>query len=880
MSKQLSVAAVLTLVMIPALALAQTQGQPGKLLITVADQTGGVIPNAKVTLIAQTAQKADAPAVTSPAAVTSAVGVASFDALVPGQYSVQAEFPGFETTTVRDIRVRTGETKKTVTLPLKRVSEEVTVGRDKQSGALDPQGAAFSTVLTREQIAALPDDPDEMEKVLKAMAPAGASMRIDGFSGGKLPPKSQIRSIRLPRMDQLAAQNHGGLNGMMFIDVMTQPGNGPLRGSVDFTFRDDAFNARNPFTPAKGDERLQQGGFSLNGSIVPNKSSFSFTMQRARQFDTTNLLAAVPDSTIAQAVRRPTERYNLNARFDQALSRDHMLRFNYTRAASETGNLGIGGFDLPERAYSTTTSDNTLRVSENGALGRRFFSESRLQVHWLDTDSVSSLELPTLRVLDAFTSGGAQQAGGRDVVDFEAATDLDYVRGAHSMRAGVLLEGGRYQSNELSNYLGTFTFASLADYQAGRPATYSRRIGDPMIRYNNLQMGAYVQDDFRVAKSVLLSYGLRYEAQSLLNDQSNFSPRATVSWSPFKSGKTTFRGGAGMFSDWLGTGTYEQALRVDGFRQQELNVINPSYPDAGASGFASATNRYQLSHGLRLPESRMFNAGVDQTLGQSFRMNATYTYRRGVNLLRGQNLNAPVFGVRPDPFFANVVDVVGDAASHGHTLNLGASMVKLNWHQTFLAANYAISSTETNTTGAFALPANGGDLGTEWGQAVPRHRVGGTFSTQPIRNLGVSVNLRAQSGTPYNITAGLDTNGDGVFSDRPAGAGRNTARTTAQWDLGTRVSYTIGIGKRPQSAGGSGSQPVMIMMGGGNVQGGFGGAGASDARYRVEIYASAQNLTNHDNYVGYSGVLTSPFFGKPTNVMNPRKAEFGVRIGF
>jgi hypothetical protein len=119
-----------------------------------------------------------------------------------------------------------------------------------------------------------------------------------------------------------------------------------------------------------------------------------------------------------------------------------------------------------------------------------------------------------------------------------------------------------------------------------------------------------------------------------------------------------------------------------------------------------------------------------------------------------------------------------------------------------------------------------------------------------------------------------------VFSDRPAGAGRNTARTTAQWDLGTRVSYTIGIGKRPQSAGGSGSQPVMIMMGGGNVQGGFGGAGASDARYRVEIYASAQNLTNHDNYVGYSGVLTSPFFGKPTNVMNPRKAEFGVRIGF
>ena len=38
--------------------------------------------------------------------------------------------------------------------------------------------------------------------------------------------------------------------------------------------------------------------------------------------------------------------------------------------------------------------------------------------------------------------------------------------------------------------------------------------------------------------------------------------------------------------------------------------------------------------------------------------------------------------------------------------------------------------------------------------------------------------------------------------------------------------------------------------------------------------------TNHNNYVGYSGVITSPFFGQPTNVMNPRKVELGVRFGF
>ncbi len=122
--------------------------------------------------------------------------------LPPGRYTIQAEFPGFEIVQVRDFRVRAGDNRRSVMLPIKRVAEEVVVGRDGQAASLDPQGAAFSTILTREQIAALPDDPDEMEKVLKAMAPPGATIRVDGFTGGRLPPKSQIRSIRLPRMDQ------------------------------------------------------------------------------------------------------------------------------------------------------------------------------------------------------------------------------------------------------------------------------------------------------------------------------------------------------------------------------------------------------------------------------------------------------------------------------------------------------------------------------------------------------------------------------------------------------------------------------------------------------------------------------------------------------
>jgi hypothetical protein len=858
-------------------ALAQTD-RGGKLQVTVADPSGAVIPNATVTV---TAQDAAQNAVTLAPAMTSMSGIALFESLIPGRYTIQASFDGFQTITVKDARVRAGDNKQRITLPLKNVDETLTVGRDKQSAALDPLGSSFSTVLTREQIAALPDDPDEMEAALKAMSPPGASMRVDGFSGGKLPPKSQIRSIRLPRMDMLAAQNHGGMSGLMFIDIMTGPGLGSFRGSTDFTFRDDALNAQNPFTPEKGDESLRQYGLNLSGPIQKNKSSYSLNIGGAADYTTTNVLAATPDGTLAQAIRQPSNRYSINARADVAINKDHSLRFSFARNAFTRNNLGVGGFNLASTAYRQKSNDNTVRVSENGPLGKRMFTESRLQVRWADTASTSLVEAPTIRVNDSFTSGGAQQSGGDRRVEFEAATDLDYVRGHHSWRAGILLEGGRYRSDASSNYLGTFTFASMADYLAGKPTTYSRRLGDPNVEYHNLQAGVYLQDDWRVHKTTMLSVGLRYEAQSLLADQKNFSPRASITWAPLKDGKTTFRGGFGYFNDWLGTSIYEQTLRVDGFRQRELNVPFPNYPDPGVNGFTSATNKYLLSDGLTLPENLSANIGVDRQVTGSFRVNANYTYRFGSHILRGRNLNAPVNGVRPDASFANMVEVLNDAQQRVHQVNVGANILALNWKRTIFFVNYSFAKTESNGTGAFSLPANGDDLSTEWGPLQPRHRVQGSLQMAPFKDVSFSINARKQSGSPYNVTTGRDDNGDGVFNDRPAGLARNSAWTTGQWDIGGRLTYALGFGTRPPAAGSGGPQGVMIVMGGGGggPQGGFGG-GADSKRYQLNFYIAGSNLTNHNNYVGYSGVMTSQFFGQPTNVLNPRKIEIGVRFGF
>ena len=80
---------------------------------------------------------------------------------------------------------------------------------------------------------------------------------------------------------------------------------------------------------------------------------------------------------------------------------------------------------------------------------------------------------------DAFTRGGAQVGGGQRSCGFTFGSDLDYVRGIHSLRTGILVDGGSVRADDTSNYLGTYTFESLAAYEAGRPRSYTRRIGDP-----------------------------------------------------------------------------------------------------------------------------------------------------------------------------------------------------------------------------------------------------------------------------------------------------------------------------------------------------------------------------------------------------------------
>src|SRR6185369_6234835 len=156
---------------------------------------------------------------------------------------------------------------------------EVTVAQNAQAAAADPRGSAFTTILTREEIAALSDDPAELAQQLQDLAGGNATIRVDSFSGAPLPPKALIKSIHIVR-DAFAAENHSAESE--HIEIVTAPGAGSLHGGLSTRLRDGSMSARSPFVTKKGAERMTTGRGDLTGTLVPNRLSFAIDFDDTR----------------------------------------------------------------------------------------------------------------------------------------------------------------------------------------------------------------------------------------------------------------------------------------------------------------------------------------------------------------------------------------------------------------------------------------------------------------------------------------------------------------------------------------------------------------------------------------------------------------------
>ena len=101
-----------------------------------------------------------------------------------------------------------------------------------------------------------------MAEQLAQMAGPGAQIFVDGFRGGRLPPKDQIQQIRF-RTNSYAAEYHDA--GMVRVEVITKPGMGDWRSRVNFGFRDESMNAVNAFADERAPEQVRRGQLNSQG---------------------------------------------------------------------------------------------------------------------------------------------------------------------------------------------------------------------------------------------------------------------------------------------------------------------------------------------------------------------------------------------------------------------------------------------------------------------------------------------------------------------------------------------------------------------------------------------------------------------------------------
>jgi hypothetical protein len=863
--------------------LAQGPAQP-QLRLTVVDQTNAGVPGATV--------RVTRPDGTQVTVTTNDRGQVTVPALPLGTVQLHVEFPGFEPFDAPFTLAR-ATNDATVTLLIEGFKEEVLVD-DLAAATDDRSGNSLTTTLEAEDIAELPDDPDELAQVLEQMTGgAGAVFQVDGFRGGTLPPRDEIRQIRF-RVNSFSADNHDA--GRVQVQIITRPNVRTWSGNANFGLRSDVLNARNAFAREQTPELFRRFSAGMRGPIVNGRTSLRLNVDGNRSFDSGTIVAQLEDrSTLASQFRRPVEATNFTLGIEHALTDDQTLRVEYRREQDNRQNQGVGDFNLLERASTRRGTESRFRTSVQGLFANRILNQTRVEVNVDESESESMSSAPTIRVIDAFTRGGAGVASQNTTKTFQVANDTDFTRGLHVMRAGFELDVANFREFDARNAAGTFTFSSLDNFLAGRPDTFTQRLGTAETSFTYYQLGLYWQDDIRLNRTLSISLGARQEMQSYIDDWLNVMPRLGFTWNPGGS-RTAIRGGYGIFYDWYEASLHDQTIRVDGELQRDLLILDPGYPDptGGVAAEVLPGGRVQADPNLKMPYVQQTSIGIERPIGPALTLQSSYQWQRGYNQLRSRNVNAPnELGLRPEPNVGTVTQIESTGRSKSDRLTFNANY-RIPQRNIFFNVGYTLSQVKNHANNATSLPANSLDPDADWGPASQdiRHRLFTTVNyTFPFR---VRVNLMNQfsSAAPYTITTGSDDNRDGVSNDRPAGVSRNTERSASRWETNLRITRIFGFGG-PRSVEGGGGPGG----GGGFPQGGFGGGGRGgpgggrpgggggggnnkDQRFSVELYAQASNLLNRVNYGNFSGNLRSSFFGRPTSAGPARRVEVGLNFRF
>ena len=389
-------------------------------------------------------------------------------------------------------------------------------------------------------------------------------------------------------------------------------------------------------------------------------------------------------------------------------------------------------------------------------------------------------------------------------------------------------------------------------------SSFQQTFGNQLYNIRDTLGAGFVNDTWRVKNNLTLELGLRYEAESFTDDRNNVAPRLGFAYA-LPDRKTVLRGSYGIFyseertdlaaADKIngpaGAVTFAASPGQFGF-PTSLTAL-PTFP-AGAilparnitvrPGQAAFLNQFFPTSQLLFypgallnPYSHQYTASIEQDFGKGWLFTIDYLGQRTYDIERPVDLNAPTAFNRTAPgqfrngcATAACAVIAADATRPITPTNNGYRRIVANvsegraWYdglhvdlrkhlstKATLLFSYTYSHTINNVEvdGTSQDPNDQNERG-DFEKATSlldqRHRlaVSGAYNLPWGITFGSWIN--AASGRPYNITTGVDNNGDGSTSDRPVingvVIGRNAGKGTPTYDIASYLAKSFRITER------------------------------------------------------------------------------------
>lgn len=798
---------------------AQTAGSVGG---QVVDVNGAVVVGATVTAVAANGKQKQA--------ISNARGEFSISGLAPGKYTVRASATNFGVYENTEVNITPGQRSElSVVLTIADIKANVDVNTANQV-SLDPDSQVGATVLKGADLDSLPDDPDDMEAALQALAgaaagPNGGQIYIDGFTGGQLPPKESIREIRINQNPFSAEYDRMGMGR---IEIFTKPGSDKWRGSFNGRFNNQNFNARNPFAINRAPAQTIAYGGQVSGPIQKGKTSFSLDFNRSTDDGSAVVNALVLDPSFnvvsfQQEFRQPRTRTSIGPRLDYAINSKNTLVARYSFTDNTATEQNVGGTSLPSLATTSSNREHELRVTYTTILSAKTVNETRFEYSTQNQRRTGDNTIPTVNVSSYFSGGGSQVGLSftrNHNWEVNNMTITSWGKNSqHAIKFGVRLHDINVTDQSESGYGGSFSFSgvpgltSMDQYRgavmglAGSqydPTQFSITTGNPLQTVSRFDSALFITDDWRISPALLVSGGLRYENQTNIHSNLNFAPRFGIAWSPGAGGakqpKTVFRGGGGVFYDRFSENNTLAAERFNGVNQLNLIVsANETDPVRRAAALALLAQSVFTLNGVTnvptaaqvlaaLPQSNTIRTvadniqapytmqvlfGVERQLPAKSTVAVYFTTSRTLHQIRQRNINAPVCLLQDCSglTLARPQPALGSEFEYESSGVTDQKRVFVNYStrfstKVFLGGSYSLGFVKTNAEG---FPAYSYDLSTEYGRSSGDVRHNASLYGTITLPWQVTLNplVSITSGRPFNITLGQDLNGDLQFNERP-----------------------------------------------------------------------------------------------------------------